>query len=56
MVYSTYYVLAKRGNILMTNALVVKDTLSKIYSFFRHQPQSLRWVFTFRHRQTNLAR
>lgn len=54
--YSTYYVLAKRGTILMTNAFHIKDTIEKIYTFFRHQPETFRWVFTFRNRQVNLAR
>lgn len=40
--FSTFFVLAKRGNILVTNPLSIQETFIKIYRFFRLQPQCLR--------------
>ncbi len=54
--FATYFVLAKRGNIMVTNTRSIRDTFCRMYGFFRLQPECFKWVVSHRGKQLNLAR
>jgi len=55
-IFSTYYILAKRGNIVVTNTQAIRDLFCRIYNFFKLQPECLRWVITQHPEYFGLAR
>jgi hypothetical protein len=54
--FSTYYILVKRGNIMVTNTQAIRDLFCRIYNFFKLQPECLRWVVTQHPQYFGLAR
>lgn len=54
--FSNYFVLATRGNVMVTSAKSIRDLFCRIYGFFKLQPECLKWLFTRQAKFTNLAR
>lgn len=53
---SNYFVLANRGNVMVTNPKAIRDLFCRVYGFFKLQPECFSWVITYRSDYVNIAR
>lgn len=54
--FSNYFVLANRGNVMVTSNRAIRDLFCRVYGFFKMQPECFSWIITYRSDYVNVAR